>query len=177
VVRGDHPDEGGIRAGRRLVASGDLPTAVVSSNDRLAVGVMDAFLRAGIDVPADVSIVGYDDSTLAHLAHIDLTTVNQDAPAQARHAVLAAVTRLDRGRTVRQEMVLVPRLVVRGSTAPPLTAHRSSKEDGMTDRQPAGPGEGVAGEGVAGEGVAGEGVAGEGVAGEGRDGMTKEADS
>ena len=119
VIRGDHTEEGGIRAGRRLAAADDRPTAVVASNDRLAVGLMDALVRAGIDVPGAVSVVGYDDSTLAHLAHLDLTTVNQDAPEQARHAVLSAVTRLDEGRTIRQEMVLVPRLVIRGSTAPP----------------------------------------------------------
>ncbi len=118
VLPGDHTEEGGVRAGRSLVAAGDLPTAVMASNDRLAVGVMDAFIRAGVDVPGAVSVVGYDDSTLARLAHIDLTSVNQDAPAQAQNAVLAAVSRLDEGRTRRTEIVLVPRLVVRGSTAP-----------------------------------------------------------
>ncbi|GAA3952973.1 hypothetical protein Aau02nite_73860 [Amorphoplanes auranticolor] len=91
----------------------------MASNDRCAVGVMDAFVRAGIEVPGQISIVGYDDSTLAHLVHIDLTTVNQDAAAQARHAVLAAVQRLDEGRKQRLEVVLNPRLVVRGSTGPP----------------------------------------------------------
>ncbi len=66
--------------------------------------------------PGQISIVGYDDSTLAHLVHIDLTTVNQDAAAQSRHAVLAAVQRLDEGRRQRIEVVLNPRLVVPGST-------------------------------------------------------------
>ena len=119
VLPGDHTEEGGVRAGRALAASGQPPTAVVASNDRLAVGVMDALIRAGLDVPGDVSVVGYDDSTLARLAHVDLTSVNQDPPAQARNAVLAAVSRLDGGRTRRSEIVLVPRLVVRGSTAAP----------------------------------------------------------
>jgi DNA-binding LacI/PurR family transcriptional regulator len=122
VVPGDHTEEGGVRAGRRITTEYELPTAVVASNDRLAVGVMDAFVRAGIDVPGQVSVVGYDDSGLARLAHIDLTSVNQDAPAQAREAVLAAVSRLDDGRTRRLETVLVPHLVVRGSTAPPRAA-------------------------------------------------------
>ncbi|WP_034213930.1 LacI family DNA-binding transcriptional regulator [Actinoplanes subtropicus] len=122
VLPGDHTEEGGVRAGRRIVAEHVLPTAVVASNDRLAVGVMDAFVRAGVDVPGQVSVVGYDDSTLARLAHIDLTSVNQDAPAQARSAVEAAVSRLDAGRTFRTETVLVPHLVVRGSTAPPRSA-------------------------------------------------------
>ncbi len=118
IIAGDHTEEGGIRAGRLIAAGADRPTAVVASNDRCAVGVMDAFVRAGIEVPGQISIVGYDDSTLARLAHIDLTTVNQDAPAQARHAVLAAVQRLDEGRGQRLEVVLDPRLVVRGSTGP-----------------------------------------------------------
>lgn len=119
VVPGDHTEEGGIRAGRMLAAAPDRPSAVVASNDRCAVGLMDALLRAGLAVPRDVSVVGYDDSTLARLAHIDLTTVNQDAPAQAVHAVGAAVAQLDAGRVEPVEVVLRPRLVVRGSTAAP----------------------------------------------------------
>jgi len=119
IIPGDHTEEGGIRAGQKLAADRDRPTAVVASNDRCAVGLMDAFVRAGIDVPGQISVVGYDDSTLARLAHIDLTTVNQDAAAQARHAVIAAVQRLDEGRKQRLEVVLSPHLVVRGSTAAP----------------------------------------------------------
>jgi DNA-binding LacI/PurR family transcriptional regulator len=119
VVPGDHTEEGGILAGRMLAAVPDRPSAVVASNDRCAVGVLDAFVRAGLEVPRDVSLVGYDDSTLARLVHIDLTTVNQDAPSQAVHAVGAAVARLDDGRRKPVEVVLRPRLVVRGSTAAP----------------------------------------------------------
>jgi len=118
VIPGDHTEEGGILAGRLLAAAPDRPTAVMASNDRCAVGLLDAFLRHGLPVPRDISIVGYDDSTLARLAHVDLTTVNQDAPAQARHAVAAAVTRLDEGRQRAIEVVLRPRLVVRGTTGP-----------------------------------------------------------
>jgi DNA-binding LacI/PurR family transcriptional regulator len=116
IVVGDHTEEGGIRAGRELAAAP--PTAVVAFNDRCAVGVLDALTRAGLDVPGRVSVVGYDDSTLARLVHVDLTTVSQDAPEQARRAVAAAVERLDHGRAAPREVVLQPRLVVRGSTAP-----------------------------------------------------------
>jgi DNA-binding LacI/PurR family transcriptional regulator len=116
IIAGDHTEEGGIRAGRALVAAADRPSAVVASNDRCAVGLLDSFVRAGLDVPGDLSVVGYDDSTLARLVHVDLTTVNQDAPAQARHAVAAAVSRLDEDRTERREVVLEPHLVIRGST-------------------------------------------------------------
>jgi len=118
IIPGDHTEEGGSRAGRLVAGLTDRPTAVVASNDRGAVGVLDALVRAGLDVPGDISVVGYDDSTLARLAHIDLTTVNQDAPAQASHAVSAAVHRLDEGRTEALEVVLRPNLIVRGSTGP-----------------------------------------------------------
>jgi DNA-binding LacI/PurR family transcriptional regulator len=118
VLPGDHTEEGGLRAGRTLAADPAPPSAVLCSNDRLAVGLMDALARAGVGVPGDVSVVGYDDSMLARLVHIDLTSVNQDAAAQARHAVAAAVSRLDAERTDRREVVLEPRLVVRGSTGP-----------------------------------------------------------
>jgi DNA-binding LacI/PurR family transcriptional regulator len=118
IIPGDHSEEGGIRAGRLLAAASDRPSAVVASNDRCAVGLLDSFVRAGLDVPGQISIVGYDDSSLARLAHIDLTTVNQDAPEQARQAVAAAVSRLDEDRAERREVVLRPHLVIRGSTGP-----------------------------------------------------------
>jgi DNA-binding LacI/PurR family transcriptional regulator len=70
-------------------------------------------------VPEGVSVVGYDDSMLARLAHVDLTTVSQDARGQAEQAVALAVERLEQGRTEPREVVLAPRLVIRGTTAPP----------------------------------------------------------
>ena len=118
IIPGGQTEEGGLRAGRMMVELVQRPTAVVAFNDRCALGVLDAFVRAGIDVPGDVSLVGYDDSTLARLAHIDLTSINQNAPAQAQHAVTAAVQRLDDGRVTAMEIVLSPQLVVRSSTGP-----------------------------------------------------------
>ena len=120
VLAGDHTEAAGTRAARALLASGGgLPTAVVASNDRSALGLLDAFNRAGVEVPGRVSVVGYDDSTLSRLAHVNLTTVSQDARGQAEHAVAAAVERLDGGRTGHREVVLAPHLVVRGTTGPP----------------------------------------------------------
>jgi DNA-binding LacI/PurR family transcriptional regulator len=88
-------------------------------NDRSAVGLLDALNRAGVDVPRSVSIVGYDDSPLARLAHVNLTTVSQNTQQQAEHAVAAAVERLDEGRSMAREVVLSPRLVVRRTASPP----------------------------------------------------------
>lgn len=124
IIPGDHTEEAGTRAaallaGDGLLAGDRLPTAVMASNDRCAVGFLDALVRRGLKVPDSVSVVGYDDSMLARLAHVDLTSVSQDARDQAGQAVALAVERLEGGRTGPREVVLVPHLVVRSSTGPP----------------------------------------------------------
>ena len=118
MIDGDFTESAGIVAAQRLLA-GELPTAVVCANDRLAVGVLDALRRAGVDVPGDVSVTGYDDSMLARLGHIDLTTVSQKPQEQAEDAVAAVIERLDKERTESRSSVLTPQLVVRATTAPP----------------------------------------------------------
>lgn len=101
-----------------LDGSADRPTAVVAANDRSAVGLLDALQRRGVAVPDDISVTGYDDSTLARMAHIDLTSVSQEPKEQAASAIRAAVERLDDDRTEVLSTVLRPRLVVRGTTGP-----------------------------------------------------------
>jgi DNA-binding LacI/PurR family transcriptional regulator len=66
-----------------------------------------------------MSVAGYDDSMLARLAHVDLTSVSQDARGQAEQAVALAVERREGGRTAPREVVLTPHLVVRGTTGAP----------------------------------------------------------
>lgn len=118
VVPGDHTESGGARAARQLVEQGrSASTAVLTSNDRAALGLMDVLIRSGVRVPQDVSVVGYDDSSLAQLAHVDLTSVNQDAQQQAEGAVQAAIERVEGQRAQARELVLEPRLVVRGTSA------------------------------------------------------------
>ena len=119
VLTGGDDEAAGGRAAERLLAGDELPTAVTAYNDQVAIGVLERFGRAGVRVPADVSVTGYDDTAFAALLAVDLTSVNQDAPAQAVGAVEAAVERLDGGRTQPAERVFEPRLVVRGSTAAP----------------------------------------------------------
>ena len=107
-----------MAAARRMIAERRLPTGVVAGNDLCAIGVMDVLDRAGIAVPGDVSVIGYDDSELAHLSRIDLTTVRQDAEGLAAAAVRFAVARLENDDAEPTELVVDPRLVVRGSTGP-----------------------------------------------------------
>lgn len=119
VLHGDHTEAAGERAARKLLDGDALPTAVVTYNDQSAIGVLAALARAGVAVPGQVSVAGYDDDTLSRLSCFNLTTVSQNAEEQARHAVAAAVERLDHGRTEPREVVLPPHLVVRGTTAEP----------------------------------------------------------
>jgi DNA-binding LacI/PurR family transcriptional regulator len=117
VIDGDFTENAGMDAAKVLLTAHALPTAVVCVNDRCAVGVLDVLRRAGVDVPGQVSITGYDDSALAQLGHIDLTSVSQAPREQANRAVDAVVERLDEGRTEPVSSVLPPQLVVRGTTA------------------------------------------------------------
>lgn len=122
VVEGDFTEQCAPRAIAELLdVTDERPTAIVAANDRSAVGLLDALQRRGITVPEEISVTGYDDSILARMAHIDLTTVSQEPKEQASRAVRAAVERLDDGRVDVTSTVLRPRLVVRGSTGPALT--------------------------------------------------------
>ena len=118
VLDGDFTEASGMAAASMLIDEG-LPTAVVCANDRVAVGVIDTLRRRGITVPDDVSVAGYDDSALARLGHIDLTTVSQQPREQADRAIEAVVARLDGGRSEPVSSVLQPKLVIRTTTAPP----------------------------------------------------------
>ncbi len=81
--------------------------------------MLAALQRAGVAVPGEVSVAGYDDDTLSRLSCFNLTTVSQGAREQARYAVAAAVERLDQDRAEPREVVLTPELVVRGTIAEP----------------------------------------------------------
>src|SRR5205823_6304647 len=118
VLPGDYTEEAGAKAARTLLQEDQLPTAIFAANDRSAYGVLGTLSRAGVRIPEDVSVVGYDDSRMARLSFIDLTTIRQDTKHLAELAVEAAAQRLDEGRTTPREIVLKPTLITRGSTGP-----------------------------------------------------------
>ena len=112
VVGGGATEEAG------QAAVDDLPdaTGLVCFNDRAALGVLAGLRSHGRDVPGEVSVVGYDDSPVARLATIDLTSVSQATAPMAVAAVQAATQRLDEGRVEAVDIVLEPHLEVRGTT-------------------------------------------------------------
>lgn len=107
---------GGYEAARELLDRG--VTAIVCGSDVMAVGAFEGVRSRGLEVPRDVSIVGYDDVFWASLTHPALTTVRQAVPSMARAAVRTALSGgEDSRRPARTEVVVRPQLIVRGSTA------------------------------------------------------------
>lgn len=120
VVRSEHTDTGGEKAVRELLATysrADLPTGLVAGNDFNAVGAISALEEAGLRVPEDVSVVGYDNTSLAALRHLSLTTVDQPRTEMGRLAFEALIERVRGERTEPVRHLLHPSLVVRATTA------------------------------------------------------------
>ena len=119
VFAEDYTQAAGESVAAALLSGADRPTAVFAHNDEIALGIREAAGKAGLTVPADLSLVGYDDSRIARLRGIDLTSMDLHARELGREAGAAALARLaDPGGPVVDRR-LEARLVVRGSTAPP----------------------------------------------------------
>jgi len=119
VEAGDFTEAGGRDGIRRRLESKPIPTAVFASNDLAAVGALNAIEEAGYAVPRDISLVGYDNTALAALRHISLTTIHQPRRRIGELAMAALLRRVGRPRARASRQVLTPELVVRGTTAPP----------------------------------------------------------
>ena len=111
-----YTDDGGISAGRALISAGC--TAVVCANDLIAVGVLAEARRQGLEIPHDLSVVGFDDSVIARHAWPPLTTVRQPVTAMGVAIADAFVGEMNRIRASRTEYLFQPELVVRESTGP-----------------------------------------------------------
>jgi DNA-binding LacI/PurR family transcriptional regulator len=109
--------------GRRIFAAGgdDLPTAIYATSDTTAIGLMQAAFQAGLAVPRQLSIVGYDDIDLAPYTIPPLTTVSQTGVEMGRAAAQLLFDMIDKSldRADATDVVLTPELVVRRSTGPP----------------------------------------------------------
>jgi DNA-binding LacI/PurR family transcriptional regulator len=120
TVRGpDYTEECGATAARTLLTRAQLPTAVVAGNDEQALGVLHVLARAGVDVPGEVSLTGFDDTRIARLSSVDLTTARQDPGRMGGEAVAAALRRVEDPDLAPTLVEIEPTLVVRSSTGPP----------------------------------------------------------
>ncbi len=126
VLAGDFTEASGARAVQELLSFRELPTAIFAANDLVAVAARDRLEDAGLRVPDDISVVGYDNTALAALNHIALTTINQPRTEMGRTALQCAVERIDSGRGPSAPHVLEPDLVIRSTTGPPPLSPPSS---------------------------------------------------
>lgn len=108
--------EGGAAAARGLLEAGH--TAIVCGSDPMAIGAIRATHAAGLSVPGDVSVIGYDDSPFMAHTHPGLTTVRQPVPQMAHAAALALTGNTPGERPPMAELLFQGELIVRSSTGP-----------------------------------------------------------
>lgn len=124
MVEGDHTLEGGMRALETLLATGELPTAIMCSNDMTAIGVLHKAYRAGVRVPLDLSVIGFDDVHLAEVMIPPLTSIRMSRTDLARAAVSALRAHIE-GTNPGRGFQVDTQLVVRETTDYP----RGSMQD------------------------------------------------
>jgi DNA-binding LacI/PurR family transcriptional regulator len=119
VTADEYTQQAAKRAAAVLLDREDRPTAVFAHNDEMALGVREAAYTAGLSIPQDLSIVGYDNSRISQLHGIDLTTVDLQARELGRAAGAAALERLASPDGPIVDRCSEPHLIIRTSTARP----------------------------------------------------------
>lgn len=117
-ILGDWTADFGYEVGRELLRRRDF-TAIFAANDQMALGLIHAFRDAGVDVPGDISVVGFDDIPDAAHYWPPLTTVRQDFAELGRRSIDLLLGELAGRASPELRGLIAPELVVRGSTAPP----------------------------------------------------------
>ncbi|MCM3487640.1 substrate-binding domain-containing protein, partial [Kocuria rosea] len=117
ILPGGETQLAGQRATQKMLQDDELPTAIVAYNDDEAVAAMGVLMQHGIEVPGQVSVIGWDDSEVARLSSVDLTSIAQNPHEMARLAIERIVARVEGPGIVDREITLEPELKIRSSTA------------------------------------------------------------
>jgi LacI family transcriptional regulator len=118
-VEGDHTLEGGIQAMEKILECASRPSAVMCSNDMTAIGVLHKAFRVGLRVPADLSVIGFDDIQMAKVTIPPLTSIQMSRVDLAKAAVKALKAHIIEGGNPQREYKIDTHLVVRESTSYP----------------------------------------------------------
>jgi LacI family transcriptional regulator len=121
VVSTSYSEEGGYTAARELLSRSGRPTAIFAGADVAAIGVLNAAYEAGLRIPEDISLAGYDNTSIAGLGPISLTSVDQDGHLMGTNAARLLLERIEGKRRRSVLLSLAPTLVPRRSTAQPRT--------------------------------------------------------
>jgi DNA-binding LacI/PurR family transcriptional regulator len=119
TVEADYSGESGARATRALLGRAQPPTAILYDNDVMAVAGLGEAQRIGVHVPAELSLMAWDDSALCELVHPAVTALRRDVAAVGREAA-CRLSRMAAGATVGDVREPVPQLMARGSTGQPV---------------------------------------------------------
>lgn len=117
VVEGDFLMTSGYLAGKQLLAMECRPTAVFAFNDLMAIGVLSAAHECGLNVPRDLSVIGYDDIELSSYSSPPLTTVNQNRGKVAKSVFDILFEMMSEPSAGKRRIKIIPKLVVRETTA------------------------------------------------------------
>src|SRR5487761_426196 len=118
VVESGFVEEGGVQGMNRLLSLKNPPTAIFAVTDMTAVGAYGAARRAGLRIPEDIAVVGYNDIPLAGRLIPGLTTVHVPLHEFGRVAAAILLEQIETGEVKPKRVVFAPQLVVRGSTSP-----------------------------------------------------------
>jgi DNA-binding LacI/PurR family transcriptional regulator len=116
VIGGDMTEQAGATGVQRLMLAKPLATAIFTANDLSAVGAIDQIERYGLLVPGDISVVGFDNTSLAALNHVSLTTIDQPRVQMGAAAAQMLIESID-DRSGLANCVMTPQLVVRQTSA------------------------------------------------------------
>ncbi|GGZ16849.1 LacI family transcriptional regulator [Streptomyces olivaceoviridis] len=119
VEPGDLTEEGGYRGTVRLLSRPDRPTALFAVNDMAAVGALSAAGEVGLRVPGELSVTGYDNTSISRLRHLWLTTVDTAPHEVGRRAARCLLDRFERPGGEGRVRLATPTLEIRGTTGPP----------------------------------------------------------
>jgi LacI family transcriptional regulator len=119
VVSTSYTQDGGYRGAKQILARDRLPTAIFAGADIVAMGALEAIAEAGLTVPGDVSVAGYDNTTFASFGPISLTSVDQAGRQIGSNAARLLLERIADRHAPSAQVKLSPTLMVRRTTAPP----------------------------------------------------------